>query len=217
MSDPAAVQQLAEGTGDVALLCSNAGVTTPPGLPLWEATPQDWSWVLGVNLLGLANAVRSFVPRMVSAGRPGWILITSSMAGIESPPHLGPYVAAKHAALAVGERLAAELEAVSADVHVGVACPWLVRTGILDRPRPGHPVDDQGAATALHAQLRKLVLRAADPDDTAEALLRGLAGRARYLFTGVDGADSAARRAATMRASSFVAGRGPQVSPGPAP
>lgn len=47
--------------GAVHVVCNNAGVGGPHG-PLWECPPGEWDWVLGVNLNGVMNGVRAFMP-----------------------------------------------------------------------------------------------------------------------------------------------------------
>ena len=69
--------------------------------PLWKATPQDWAWVLGVNLMGVAHGVRSFVPEMLERGEPAWVVNTASVAGLVCPPELGVYTASKHAVVRI--------------------------------------------------------------------------------------------------------------------
>src|SRR4051812_1941386 len=70
--DPAAVDDLAvraaEAFGPTQLVLANAGVSQSGAL--WDVTPDDWQWLLGVNVLGVANTVRSFVRRLVDAGAP---------------------------------------------------------------------------------------------------------------------------------------------------
>ena len=60
--------------GPVAVLCNNAGVFA--GGLVWESTDDDWEWVMGVNLRGIVNGIRSFVPGMLAAGQPAHVLNT---------------------------------------------------------------------------------------------------------------------------------------------
>jgi len=131
VADPTALQDLAEQVGAVDLLCLNAGVTsTSTGAP-WDAAPTEWERVLGVNLLGVVNGLRSFVPLMLERAAPSQILITASLAGAATWPGGGPYAASKHAVLAVAEQAALEL--ADTNIAVTVLCPALVRTGMSDQ------------------------------------------------------------------------------------
>lgn len=42
--------------GNVHLLVNNAGVAI--SRPVWETTPEDWQWVMGVNLYGVTHGLR---------------------------------------------------------------------------------------------------------------------------------------------------------------
>jgi len=128
VADPGAVQNLADQIGAVDLLCLNAGVTsTSAGAP-WEAPLEEWDRVLGVNLYGVVNGLRSFIPPMLDRTTPSSILITASLAGAATWPGGGPYAASKHAVLAIAEQAALAL--FDSHISVTVLCPALVRSGM---------------------------------------------------------------------------------------
>ena len=84
-ADVAALADAAERElGGAHLLFNNAGVLV--GGCVWERTPDDWSWVLGVNLWGVIHGVRVFVPRMLASKQPCHVVNTASVAGIASMP-----------------------------------------------------------------------------------------------------------------------------------
>ena len=64
--------------GPVSLLFNNAGVNLFQTAD--DSSYDDWDWVMGVNLQGPINGVMTFVPRMVAAGKGGYIVNTASMA-----------------------------------------------------------------------------------------------------------------------------------------
>ena len=145
VSEPADVERLAEAAwstfGGVNLLCNNAGVFS--GGLMWERTLADWEWVMGVNLYGLVNAVKAFVPRLLEAGGPAHIVNTASMGGLVTNAFSGPYYTSKFAAVGLTECLAHDLQASGAPVGVSVLVPSLVATGIAtsQRNRPERFVD----------------------------------------------------------------------------
>jgi NAD(P)-dependent dehydrogenase (short-subunit alcohol dehydrogenase family) len=146
VSRPEDVDRLARQTvdhfGAVHVVHNNAGVAT--GGPIWQNTIADWKWVLGVNLWGVINGVRSFVPIMLEQGGHAHIVNTASAAGLTSPPFLGAYTVTKHAVVALSESLARDLALQQADIRVSVLCPGFVNTSIFESHR-NRPADLQNA------------------------------------------------------------------------
>ncbi len=119
--------------GAVHVVCNNAGVTPLPRA-LWEMTPADWNWVLGVNLWGVINGIRSFVP-VLRDQDAGHVVNTASVAGLIAGTFGGPYSVTKHAVVALSEALHGQLQPYAPHVGVSVLCPGWVRTRILDSAR----------------------------------------------------------------------------------
>ena len=155
--DPEAVQNLADRTlehyGAVHVVFNNAGVA--PGGPMLETTPQDWRWIVDVNVLGVAYGVTTFGPIMKEAGE-GHIINTASEAGHVSSAVLGMYTATKHAVVGLSESLYRELEETGVSVHC--LCPNLVNTGIFHSERNRDDGAEMTAAqTATMAPLREAI------------------------------------------------------------
>jgi NAD(P)-dependent dehydrogenase (short-subunit alcohol dehydrogenase family) len=121
--------------GRVDVLCNNAGVVGPR-VPTWEQRPEDWTWVVDVNLWGVVHGLAAFLPGMVDAGR-GHVVNTASVAGLVPVRGGGraPYAASKYAVVGVTENLQIELAEHAPDVHVTVLCPGPVATRILEAER----------------------------------------------------------------------------------
>jgi NAD(P)-dependent dehydrogenase (short-subunit alcohol dehydrogenase family) len=120
---------------------NNAGIGA--GGLIWESTLKDWEWVLGVNVMGVANGVRVYTPMMLEAAKkdPAWeghIVNTASMAGLLNAPNMGVYNVSKHAVVALSETLYQDLRLVTDQIGASVLCPFFVPTGITasDRNRP---------------------------------------------------------------------------------
>ena len=120
---------------------NNAGVGA--GGLIWENTTQDWEWVIGVNLMGVAHGIRVFTPMMLDAAAKdpsyqGHIVNTASMAGLLNAPNMGIYGASKHAVVSMSETLYQDLSLVTQQVGASVLCPFFVPTGITrsHRNRP---------------------------------------------------------------------------------
>jgi NAD(P)-dependent dehydrogenase (short-subunit alcohol dehydrogenase family) len=161
VSKPEDVQAAADAVfaefGNVHLLFNNAGVAVS-GYS-WLATVDDWQWSLGVNLMGVANGIRSFVPRMIAAGEEGRVVNTASVAGLLSVPGSSVYCATKHAVVTLSECLSHELAMEGARIGVSVLCPAFAPTGIAnaERNRPAGLAAKNPSAEIFDARLRKAV------------------------------------------------------------
>lgn len=143
--------------GPVTLLFANAGATSFD--PLMDMSDDDVDWILQVNLHGVMNTTRAFLPDMMAA-KGGHVCATASMAGLLPgwiPVHV-PYSAAKMGIIGLMMNLAIEMEEFN--VHTTSYCPGGVATGMKvnnARYRPqrfGGPgegevfVSDESAAVA---------------------------------------------------------------------
>lgn len=187
VSDGAAVERLrdraVEHFGAVHLLHNNAGVSVAGAL--WEVPEADWRWVLGVNLWGVIYGIRAFVPLMIEQGH-GHVINTASLAGLISPPFLGPYNATKHAVVTLSETLLKDLRLAGADVRVSVLCPGFVRTAIAesDRNRPAWaPQHIAGWAGEMAEAGKQLNAVGIDPAEVASAVFDALREDRFYVFT----------------------------------
>lgn len=195
VSDPAAVEALADQAerrfGAVNLLFNNAGVTS--GGPVWQSTEKDWDWVLGVNLKGVVNGVRSFTPRMLAAAAAdpayeGCIVNTASMAGLITAPGMGIYSVSKHAVVALSECLHYDLQLVTTQLRAAVLCPSYVPTDIgqSERNRPAHLANSEAptkAQLASRAAAQQAVSQGAiSAEEVAEITFRAVEGERFYVF-----------------------------------
>ena len=186
VSDAASVQALADFAfdtfGAVHLLCNNAGVS--PAGRIWDFSDDDWRWLLGVNIHGVANGIRSFVPRMIGQGE-GHIVNTGSGASFVSTPRLGPYCATKHAIVGLSEALRYELEGTG--IGVSVLVPAGVNTNIGDsmvRPSATDPDAIADDFTVLTNAMDETSLAVIEPEVVAEVTLVGVREGWPYIVMG---------------------------------
>lgn len=136
--DPAALEALAEAAfaqhGGVDLLFNNAGVLTT-GLS-WEISADAWQRALDINIGGVVNGLRAFVPRMIAAGAAARIINTASVGGFLPSPFMAPYSATKFAVVALTESLAGELAALGCPIAVSLLAPGPVKTDIFRETPP---------------------------------------------------------------------------------
>jgi len=173
--------------GAVHLLCNNAGVAVNG--PIWQSTENDWTWVLGVNLLGVAWGIKAFVPRMLDQ-HEGHIVNTASAAGWAYTANLGIYNVSKSGVVAMSETLIADLRGAGSKLGVSVLCPSFFRTGINNsaRNRPGHLTDEvpepEAQAQAEREQAVNVAFEASavSAHDVAELTLQAVEADRFYVF-----------------------------------
>jgi len=122
--------QVNEQLGTVNLLFANAGATSFD--PLMAMSDDDVDWIVQVNLMGVMNTTRAFLPDMMAA-KEGHIIATASMAGLLPgwvPVHV-VYSAAKMGIIGMMMNLALEMKEYN--VKTTVYCPGGVRTGMQER------------------------------------------------------------------------------------
>jgi NAD(P)-dependent dehydrogenase (short-subunit alcohol dehydrogenase family) len=176
--------------GGVHLLFNNAGVAAG-GAP-WEATWNDWEWVINVNLWGVIHGVKVFTPILLEQKTECHIVNTSSNAGLVVGGFSAPYSVTKHAVVALSESLYLTLQPRSSLVKVSVLCPGLIRTDIGDaeRNRPAElrnePVPLSLEMEAGRAMFRKLTETAMPPERVAEIVFEAIENERFYIFTHPD-------------------------------
>ncbi len=112
--------------GPPDLLINNAARMNDPAR-LWEVSALEFDALLAVNVSGVANVVRAFVPAMVERGS-GVIVNLSSGWGRSTSPEVGPYCTTKWAVEGFTGSLAQELPAGLAAVALN---PGVIDTDML--------------------------------------------------------------------------------------
>jgi NAD(P)-dependent dehydrogenase (short-subunit alcohol dehydrogenase family) len=207
VAKPESVDELARQAlavyGKVNLLCNNAGVFL--GMkPMWESTLRDWQWILGVNLWGVINAVRAFVPIMLSQAEPGYVVNTASQAGLVTANSI--YSLTKHGVVSLSEGLYLQLKQRNANVGVSVLCPLFVDTRIMQAER-NRPVELQNEA---RPEANTLQMRDTTPaSEEAERVLQAVLEGRFYIFPHLDVVDDNVR----YRFDNIINRRNPEPRP----
>lgn len=115
--------------GALDVCYANAGVSG--GLvPLLEQSPEHWTEVLKVNLIGTFLAVKH-ASRVMVPRKQGSIVCTASVAGLRSGAGGSPYSASKAGVISLVQTTAYQLS--GSGVRINAICPGLIETG-MTRP-----------------------------------------------------------------------------------
>jgi NAD(P)-dependent dehydrogenase (short-subunit alcohol dehydrogenase family) len=205
VSDPTTLEQAAtavESTfGNVHYVFANAGVSLG-SVDVTDVEPDQWHWLFDVNVFGVLNTVRVFLPRLQAHGEGGHLINTASIGGLQVHPTLknGSYSMTKYAVVALSEAL--ELQLAGSGIGVSVLCPAAVRTTLAEsskrRPaRFGGPFDATLPSESRAAQQQPEVL---DPDDVGERVVDAIRSGQFFIFTHGDPRAWIDRRSARITA-----------------
>ena len=121
-----AAKQIINQFGPPHLLMNNAAIMNNPA-PLWEVSAKEFDEMSAVNINGVANMIRHFVPSMIQDCN-GIIVNLSSGWGRSTSPNVAPYCTTKWAIEGMSGALAQELP-------TGMACvalnPGIINTEML--------------------------------------------------------------------------------------
>ena len=131
----AGASQVAAALGKRKLfgLVNNAGIAVPG--PLLHLTTEELARQFSVNLFGVHNVTRAFAPLLGAdesrTGKPGRIVMISSVGGQNGMPFVGPYAASKFALEGYSQSLRRELMLYGIDVVI--IGPGSIATPIWDK------------------------------------------------------------------------------------
>ena len=168
--------------GKVHLLVNSAGVMVTAAFG--ELTPEEWNWLIDVNIKGVVNGVETFVPLMLEHGEGGHVVNIASIAGFQAAPGLEAYSATKAAVIAMSEAWRTQLAGTG--VSASVVCPGHTRTNIATSRR--NRGDEYGGAqseTALAWSQSKLDSGMA-PEIVAARIVEGVKADELHIFTHTD-------------------------------
>ena len=183
----AAVDNGVEQMGRLDVIVANAGIGTTAG-KLHKTDEVLWQEMIDVNLSGVWKSVKAGVPHLLSGGRGGSIVLTSSVAGAKAYSHMGHYVAAKHGVIGLMRSFAVELGQHM--IRVNAVLPTHVNTPLLMnettyrafRPELENPGPDDLAPVCQSFHV--LPIPWVTPEDITNAVLFLASDEARYI-TGV--------------------------------
>ena len=173
----ALAEHVNERAGVPDILVNNAGIGY---FGLFLDTPTvAWRRAFEVNVMGVVNGIRAFLPAMRAAGGERWVVNVASAAGFAPAPSMSAYAASKHAVVGLSEVLAMELE--GSGVRVLMVCPGVINTPIVAGNAQMTPEFPQAQVQRLQAYY---MAKGCAPREVAEALLGALGRGDIVVFAG---------------------------------
>lgn len=204
VADRASMHALAtlvgERFGTANILVSNAGVGQAG--PIDGLTEEDWSWMLGVNLLGVVNGLAAFLPMMARDPLGGHVVNTASMSGVAPLEMLGAYAAAKSGVVALTEALAMEQCRCGNRVGASVLLLGPTRSHIASSARNRPPSTEPTGFGEYHPVQdpdHPIIMRT--PDEIGRLTVRAIRDGELYVFTHPEQFYRVERRFEAMRAA----------------
>jgi NAD(P)-dependent dehydrogenase (short-subunit alcohol dehydrogenase family) len=174
--------------GGIHLVFANAGISSGEGGNMWEYSDKDWQWGFNVNVWGVINSIKAFMPKLIKQNEEAHFVVTGSGNGAFLVfPDQPIYTATKAAVQAITENLYYQVKASGSPVKVSALFPGphVVDTGIFnsDRVRPEeferissvpdsgiHSVEDMKRIMAQY----DMELETTHPDEVAATAVAGI-------------------------------------------
>lgn len=165
VSSAEAVHDLADAIeaedGPVGIVVNNAGVGTAGRF--LDQSVEDWDWLMGINLDGVAYGSRAFGAAMVDRGE-GHVVNIASGAAYMMSRDMAAYCASKAAVVAFSRCLRADWAATG--VGVSVICPGVINTPIASNTRMS------GAMAAQQEKIQSRFRFGHSPEIVAKAIVK---------------------------------------------
>ena len=198
--------------GSIDLVFANAGIGAGETGAMWDYSEKDWQWCLNVNVWGVINSIRVFMPRLVARNREAHFVVTGSGNGAYVIlPDAPIYTASKAAVHAITENLHYQVQAAQSPVKVSALFPGphVVDTGLFNsgRVRPQELKKDvEGNASGINSveDMKRMCaefgieLKTTHPDEVAEMAVEGLQRDAFWLLATTPETDAKIRARADM-------------------
>jgi NAD(P)-dependent dehydrogenase (short-subunit alcohol dehydrogenase family) len=173
-------EDVASRHGKVNIIINNAGVGISESLE--DVTYEDLEWIFGINLWGVIHGCKAFLPHL-KAQDEGHIVNISSVHGLFTNPHVGPYCTTKFAVRGFTLALCQELK----ETHVAVSCvhPGGIKTNIARNARFRKSFDPQMSREESVRNFDQRIARTS-ADKAARVILSGIEKNKKRIRVGPD-------------------------------
>lgn len=149
--------------GQIDVFCANAGIAVAGGV---DSDVEAWQRSWDVNVMSQVHAATAVLPGMLAQGE-GYLVLTSSAAGLTTSLDTAPYAVTKHASVALAEWLAITYR--DRGIRVSCLAPQFVNT----------PMGRSAGTTPAAAAWVETIM--IEPDEVAASVVDGI-GDERFLI-----------------------------------
>lgn len=170
---------VAEQFGRVNVVVNNAGVALAGDFADLEY--DDIDWIVGINLTGVINGTKEFLPHLIASG-DGHLVNLSSLFGLVAMPGQSIYNATKYAVRGMTEAIRIEMLAGGHPVGVTAVHPGGIKTAIARNARVSGREDKAATASLFDQKLARMT-----PERAAGIILdQGVLGGKARVLVGID-------------------------------
>ena len=179
-----------DASGAVHVVCNNAGIGSGAKGAMWEHHLNDWRWSFDVNVFGVINGIKAFVPMLVEQNEGHVVNTSSGNGGLTPMPQNAIYPITKAAVTTITECLWGQLRQAGSKVGASILFPSSSSGGVLNtgiwRPGANRPdryarendTEPQGAdkleAFRTHMGSMGIEIKDAPLSEVAELCLAGI-------------------------------------------
>jgi NADP-dependent 3-hydroxy acid dehydrogenase YdfG len=164
--------------GRVNVVINNAGVALAGDFTDLEYADIDW--LIGVNLHGVINGTKEFLPHLIASG-DGHLVNLSSLFGLISMPGQSMYNATKYAVRGMTEALREEMLIAGHPVGVTSVHPGGIKTAIARNARVSAKEDKAATSELFDKKLARMT-----PEKAAEIIVTGIEKNRARVLVGID-------------------------------
>lgn len=199
--------------GGLDLVFANAGIGAGETGAMWDYSEKDWQWTFNVNVWGVINSIRAFMPHLVASGKEAHFVVTGSGNGAYVIlPDVPIYTATKAAVHAITENLHYQVQAGGLPVKVSALFPGphVVDTGLFNsgrvRPEELKKEGVEGNESGINSveDMQKMAaeygieIPTTHPDEVAEMAVKGIEQDAFWLLETTGDTDAKIQARADM-------------------
>ncbi|SDE02352.1 SDR family NAD(P)-dependent oxidoreductase [Nocardioides lianchengensis] len=170
---------VAEQFGRVNVVVNNAGVALAGDFT--DLAYDDIDWIIGINLTGVLNGTKEFLPHLIASG-DGHLVNLSSLFGLVAMPGQSIYNATKYAVRGMTEAIRIEMLAAGHPVGVTAVHPGGIKTAIARNARVSSKEDQAKTAQLFDKKLARMT-----PEKAASIIVeQGILGGKARVLVGLD-------------------------------